>query len=423
MNQKILKQTFRRTIKWYPLVLVVMLAFGFVLYNLMGDPWLAFGLTLLGSLVGPLLEAVFYYQEQVKKEAADAKAARAAAPRIDPAERLRQAKQLLQENLIDESEFEHIRQAVVAELAGELPAATLLPHEILANKEEKMDPQITPQTNDAPGAQPEMKIHPILAILVALSWPAVGILLGMLLEMIFDIDLSKLVILLISLAVSAFGAFYLFPVVYRAPFGKVAFGEYLRRIGLYLPSGAWRHILLGVVLAACTLSGMLVGSLLTGRYQVDWSTVNLTQTVLSLNAGIFEEIFYRGIIVLLLLPLTQSVKKAAVLQIIIFGLAHIKGTDALSLVDAFSVAILAISDTYVAYKTRSLLAGIVWHILHDALLFFVQVPEGVYIGWQENVIFYALLWLMVAVECGIVWFAAERLNVRGERELYTLSQQ
>jgi hypothetical protein len=74
----------------------------------------------------------------------------------------------------------------------------------------------------------------------------------------------------------------------------------------------------------------------------------------------------------------------------------------------------------VAYKTRTLLAGMIFHFLHDAFLFFVQVPGGEYKGLQENMIFYGILWLMIGVDCFIIWYATERLNVRGERELYNL---
>ncbi len=290
----------------------------------------------------------------------------------------------------------------------------------------------SPAQEKIPGKKPDdltgakagtkMKIHPIAAILVALAWPMMGFFLCLVVQMIFKIEISKIVKSIINLGVGCFGVFYLFPVLYRAPFGAVPIKEYLQRIGLYVPPRVWRHIMLGIILALCTLSGMLLGSLLSGRYELNWSTINLKQIIFSLNPGIFEEIFYRGIIVMLLLPLTRNLIKAFIWQIVIFGLAHIKGFDWLVLVDVVSVMIIAIAFTYAAYKTRALLAGIVFHFLHDAFLFFVQVPEGVYNGWQENIAFYGVLWLMVGVGCFIIWFATERLNIRGESELYILNK-
>jgi membrane protease YdiL (CAAX protease family) len=268
-----------------------------------------------------------------------------------------------------------------------------------------------------------MKIHPIAAILIAMAWPMMGFFLCMVVKMAIKIEISKIVQSIINLGIGCFGVFYLFPVLYRAPFGAVPMKEYLKRIGLCVPPRIWQHILLGIILALCTLSGMLLASWLSGRYELDWSTINLKHIIFSLNPGIFEEIFYRGIIVMLLLPLTRSLQKALIWQIFIFGLAHIKGFDWLVLVDAVSVMIIAIAFTYAAYKTRALVVGIVFHFLHDAFLFFVQVPHGVYNGWQENMVFYGILWLMVGVGCFIIWFATERLNIRGESELYILKAE
>jgi len=266
-----------------------------------------------------------------------------------------------------------------------------------------------------------MRIHPVAAILVALGWPMMGFFLVLVANKALGLQVPRLVGAIGNLFVGAFGLFLLFPKLYRAPFGPTPLSTYLLRIGFYPPARAWRHVLLGIVLAGCTLSGMLAASLLTGRYTLDWSTVNLTHFVFSLNPGIFEEAFYRGIMVMLLLPLTRSLGRALGLQIALFGLAHIKGTDGLALVDAFSVMVIAAAFTYSAYKTRALLAGMVFHFLHDAFLFFVQVPGGVYKGLQENVVFYSLLWAMVGGACVSIWYASERLNVRAERQLYQVA--
>jgi membrane protease YdiL (CAAX protease family) len=359
------------------------------------------------------LEAFFYYQGQVKKEQHGD-----LSPADDPAGRLRQASQLLEDGLIREDEYKNIREAVLAELKGTQKND---PDQAEASPAREETSALQRVVEKKAKADTSMKIHPWLAIMVAFSWPMMGFLLSMVIETLFDVELSKIVSSIINLVIGGFGVFYLFPVLYRAPFGPVPLKEYLKRIGFYLPTGAWRHVLLGIILAGCTLSGMLVASLLTGRYQMDLETIRLSQTIFSLNPGIFEEVFYRGIIMMLLLPLTKSLKKAIVWQIIIFGLAHIKGFDLLALVDTISVMIIAIAFTYAAYKTQALLAGIVFHFLHDSFLFFVQVPDGTYVGLQENVLFYAILWLMVAVGCSIVWYAAKYLNVHGDKDLYDLN--
>lgn len=263
-----------------------------------------------------------------------------------------------------------------------------------------------------------MKIHPVAGILVALAWPMMGFFFCMVVKKAFKIEIPKPASSIVNLLVAGFGLFLLFPKIYRAPFGAIPLKEYLTRIGLYFPVHAWKHILLGIALAGCTLAGMLISSFMTGRYVVNWSTVNPEHILFSLNPGIFEEVFYRGIIVMLLLPLTRSLWKALLLQIVIFGLAHIKGLDLPAFIDAFSVAVIAIAFTYAAFKTRALLAGIVFHSLHDSFLFFVQVPEGVYMGMKENIVFYGMLWFSVGIGCLLIWFAGDYLHVQGEHDLY-----
>lgn len=154
-----------------------------------------------------------------------------------------------------------------------------------------------------------------------------------------------------------------------------------------------------MILALCTLSGMLLASLLTGKYELNFRSVTVTHLVFCLNPGVWEEVFYRGIQMMVLLRLTKSLRMAAVIQIVIFGLSHFKGMSILSGIDAASVMILGMGFTYTAYKTRSLAAGIVFHYFHDSFLFVVQVPGSVQMGVLDMVFFYVFLWSMVGVGC------------------------
>ncbi|MBS3784110.1 MAG: CPBP family intramembrane metalloprotease [Anaerolineae bacterium] len=163
---------------------------------------------------------------------------------------------------------------------------------------------------------------------------------------------------------------------------------------------------------------MLIASLLTGEYVMDMSTINLPHLVFSVNPALWEELFYRGVLMILLLEATHSLKKASVIQVVLFGLMHIKGTDVWAIVDVFSVAVLAIGFTYVAYKTRSLVAGIVFHYVHDAFLFLVQVPEGVQTGVTDSLLFYGLLSLALGAGCLATKVAADRLGVQATAKLY-----
>lgn len=262
-------------------------------------------------------------------------------------------------------------------------------------------------------------VSPIaLAIVLITS----GTLLRLLLDVLLDVKISKLLTSVLNIPLAAFIAFFIFPKLLKQPFGKVNLQEYTRRLGFYLPLNAWKHVLLGVVLALCTLVGMLVGSILTGRYVLDWSTVNISHTMFSINAGVWEELAFRGIIMFVLLKRAKSVRQAVLLQILFFGLSHIKGADLWSWVDVISVMIITLAFTYAAYKTRTLLAGIVFHFFHDAFLFFVLVPGGEYFGFTENMLFYIALWIMVGVACLLTKVATEKFGVQAQAELYQVEQ-
>jgi membrane protease YdiL (CAAX protease family) len=238
--------------------------------------------------------------------------------------------------------------------------------------------------------------------------------------LLLKIEIPRLTSSVINFILAAIAALFLFPRVFGIPFGKIGIKDFNKRIGFYLPGGVWKHILLGVILALCTLSGMLVASILTGKYELNFGTITLTQSVFSLNPGIWEEVFHRGIQMIILIRLTKSLRKAGVIHVVLFGLLHIKGGDIPALIDVVSVMIIAVGFTYTAYKTQSLIAGIVFHYLHDALLFFVQVPKGVNTGVVDKVLFYAMLWSMIGIGCLVTKFAAEKFEVCTSADLYTL---
>ena len=263
-------------------------------------------------------------------------------------------------------------------------------------------------------------VRPIALACVSVAF---GSLLVLILEVSLDLEISKVFSSVITFAFAAFAAFFLFPKKLRLPFGDVSWSEYMHRLGFYLPQKAWKHILLGSLLAVCTLSGMLIGSLLSGRYELDWSTVNIPHIIFSVNPGLWEEFFHRGVIMFLLIGATRSVWRAGLIQIVLFGLMHIKGFDPWAWVDVISVMVIAAAFTYAAYKTGTLVAGIVFHFLHDVFLFLPQVPDGEYFGLFENVAFYASLWLMVGVGCMVIRFSADKFGVKAAEELYTINQK
>lgn len=258
----------------------------------------------------------------------------------------------------------------------------------------------------------------IRSIIVPIGFSAVGFLVAFALKVLLKVELDRLMISAIAFVVTTAGVLFLFPRVFKIPFGRVNAKDFIFRVGLYRPAGIHKYILIGLISALITLSGMMLASMQTGKYVPVLSTITLTQAVFSLTPGIWEEILFRGVLMIVLLRLTKSLKKAAIIQIILFGLAHIKGLDLISLVDTFSVSIIAIAFTYITYKTRSLIPAIVFHYLHDTFLFFVQLPEGQYQGFSDNAIFYSFLWLSVALAVLITKKMSERYRIQGRYNIY-----
>jgi len=261
----------------------------------------------------------------------------------------------------------------------------------------------------------------IRSILLPFGFSAFGLGVAFLLKKGLGVDLSKVTLSLVALAVTSSSVLLLFPRIFKIPFGSVSIREFLANLGLIKPRPFLKLALLGALASLFTLSGMLVGSLLTGKYAFSSATITLGQAVFSLNPGIWEELLLRGVLMIVLLRLTRSFKRAALIQVVLFGLAHIKGLDFLSLVcEPISVAIIAIGFTYIAYKTKSLIPGMVFHYLHDTFLFAVQLPGGEYFGFRDNMFFYAGLWTSVLLCMVMVKLLVERFRIVNPYDFYAI---
>ena len=253
---------------------------------------------------------------------------------------------------------------------------------------------------------------------VTIGAPVVGFVIVYIIELFLDIDISRLTMSLFNLVVTSLFTFYILLRKRGIPFGKVTISEFLHRLGIYRQEHLVGLVMLGVILGALSLSGMLVGSMLSGLFVFDLNRIDVSQIVFSINPGLWEELFYRGVLMVLLIRDTRSLKIAALIQIIIFSLMHVKGFDLWSLVDVFSVSILALGFTYTAYKTRSLIPGILFHFLHDAFVYVVQVPDEVVLSNTQNAVFFVSLWVAVGVGCFVTKVSAEWFGVQEKEELY-----
>lgn len=213
-----------------------------------------------------------------------------------------------------------------------------------------------------------------------------------LIEKVLGIAMNTYTKTSISLVLATLLCFYFLPKIVGVPHvGSIE--ENMRAIGLRIPAKVSKHMGLGVLLSICTLSAMLFGSLLTGEYVFDGGTLSLEHIYFSLLPGVFEEIVFRGFLMTILMGLYKDVKKAGLVQCLSFVAFHIGSFDInwLKLIDLLGVFALAVAFTYVAIKSRSLLAGMVFHTLHDAFLFVVQPHQDIVFSPVQALLFYGVL--------------------------------
>ncbi len=265
-----------------------------------------------------------------------------------------------------------------------------------------------------------MKIQAQAGITILLGFSAS--LIFTLLKMILNVEISKIFFPILAFPLNFFIIGYLYPRKLKIPFGDISAKEFSQKIGFTTPTHFWKNCLLGILLAMCTLTGMLIASIATGRYVFDINTITIEQVLFSTVPGVWEEVFWRGILMMVLIGYFKEVKKPFIIQSVIFGLAHIHALDLWSMVDLGSVMILGLGFTYIALKTNSLVPGIIFHFLHDAFLFVVQVPGGDFIGASENLIFYGCLWGMVAIGCIITKLASEKFKLVQSIKLYDFTK-
>ena len=267
--------------------------------------------------------------------------------------------------------------------------------------------------------KPESIRYKIRSIALSVLFSATGLLFVMILKLL-GVEISKVQKGIVSFLVTTILALSLFPKVFKIPFGKIRIAEWLSNLGVYFPKKFIYHILLGVILAIISLSGMLIASLITGKYEFSLKNISLGHFIFSLTPGIWEEIFFRGVIMIVLISIFKDLKKAFWWQVLIFAICHFKSASIVGVIDMVSVAIIAITLTLVAVKSRSLIAGIIYHYIHDAFLFLVQNPGGDYFGFQDNFTFFIFLWSAMFINIMIINLAADVLKIKGDRRIFAI---
>ncbi|MHA1902981.1 MAG: CPBP family intramembrane glutamic endopeptidase [Candidatus Thorarchaeota archaeon] len=166
---------------------------------------------------------------------------------------------------------------------------------------------------------------------------------------------------------------FIVPFILKVPNGQRTFREYLDDIGLSKFRPVGRNFILAVVSTMLLLVGLLLAALAYGNFVFDLSVIhpdNSPILLLSINAGLWEEIMWRGITVTLLLK-RFSVRIAIAIDTIFFTLAHLinlfAGRDPLSMLGQLVFVLIATPFlAYIFIRTESLVPGILVHFSVDA---------------------------------------------------------
>jgi membrane protease YdiL (CAAX protease family) len=213
-------------------------------------------------------------------------------------------------------------------------------------------------------------------------------------------------------AAAGIWALYITPQVLGLPNGRKPFREYCADIRLLPVAPVARNVLLGLLMAALTLSAILIATLLTRHFVLDWSFVPPVRWVKGLTRGVWEEVFFRGIMLAILMRM-YSRRKAVLWMTAIFALVHlnIMNVSFAAVVDAVSVFFIGLLFVYLVLKTGSLLPAIVFHYVHDVFVLLVQNAPGASEP-MVSVLLYGFLWASLAFGAMLTRSVVEHWPVR-----------
>jgi membrane protease YdiL (CAAX protease family) len=190
-------------------------------------------------------------------------------------------------------------------------------------------------------------------------------------------------------------ALVLMPYVLGLPSGRKSLAEYSRDIRLWPMQPIGRNVAIGLLLALLMLGGILLASFLTGHFISDATKVPPLRWVKGLTRGIWEEVFFRGIVLVLFMRLYPR-RKAVCLSAFVFAMMHFRVPTpkeglAEIIVDLISLFFIGLFFTYVVLKTGSLLAAMVCHYVYDIFVIWAQQTPGADKVVQQSLLF-GLLW-------------------------------
>ena len=212
-------------------------------------------------------------------------------------------------------------------------------------------------------------------------------------------------------------ALYLMPCVLGLPNGRKSLRDYCHDIRLLPITPLGRNILLGLLMAALSLFSIFLASLLTGHFVFDWSLVPALRWVKGLTRGIWEEVFFRGIILVLFMRI-YPIRRAVFLSTFLFAVVHLNpmAINLEMIVDVVSIFFIGLLFTYLVLKTGSLLPAIVFHFIHDIFVYLVQNTPGANEP-LASILLYAFLWIALIIGAVLTKYIVEHWPTNGSKTL------
>ena len=206
-------------------------------------------------------------------------------------------------------------------------------------------------------------------------------------------------------------ALWLMPYVIGLPKGRKSLREYSHDIRLLPMTPVGRNILIGLLMAVLTLGSIYLASLLTGHFVLDWSLVPPLRWVKGLTRGIWEEVFFRGIILVLFMRVYPQ-RKAILLSAFLFAVVHLDplGISLWHLVDVVSIFFMGLLFVYLVLKTGSLLPAMVFHYIHDIFVMLVQNTPSADESLASALLF-GCLWVALAIGAYLTKVIVERSRI------------
>lgn len=231
----------------------------------------------------------------------------------------------------------------------------------------------------------QLRNHLLLSVTIIMLFMVITLILSEILIQLLHVT-NQTARLFISLGSYVAFCFLIIPLL-RLPRGKRSFSDYLADIRLKMPENISQILILSFVgyllFAGCQLVGSLIYySFHPGSFVFDLSKQSLLQSG-SLNAGIFEEIIFRGVILTLLLD-KLSENKAILISAIAFAGIHLlnllnpnhQGMIWILAQVTWAFA-LGVMYAYLVIRINSILPAIILHYLINALTgVWLTIPQG-----------------------------------------------